>query len=571
MRSLRSAGGRLRKAGGSWNRQHGPERREGWGAAVGAGFLVLVGTGCLPTLPPADLTFINGAEPESLDPALALSIEDLRVTQPLFEGLTRNDPVTAAPRPGLAERWEISPDGRTYTFHLRPGTVWSTGEPLTADAVEFSWLRVLDPVTGAGYASLLFVVEDAEAWHLGRLPPPARPAFRARGPRVFEVRLRHPTPYFLDLCALPTLAVVPRAAIERLGEAWTRSRPLPVSGPYQLEFWRLNDRVRLRKNPRYWDAAGPALEVVDLLSVAHPGTAFNLYETGHADVIWDRNLVPPELLDRLRARPDCHRFDFLATYFLRFNVTRPPLDDPRVRRALSLAVDRRRIVERITRGGEQPAGGLVPPGTAHHQSVRAVAHDLPAARRLLAEAGYPGGAGLRPLRYLYWTAGSGAGQEHAQIAVELRAMWGEGLGVRLELDNREKRVFIAAQRALDYDVSQSSWVGDYNDPTTFLDLFQSRNGNNRTGWADADYDALLAQAQAEPDPARRAGLLARAEQRLVGEAAVVAPVYFSSGFHFYRPDRVAGIYPNLLDVHPLQAIRRLEGGKPVQRRPASGR
>lgn len=531
------------------------------GARVGGALLAgltLVGlSACAPRLPPADLTVINGAEPESLDPALALSIEDLRVTQPLFEGLTRNDPVTAAPVPGLAERWDLSADGRTYRFYLRTNAVWSTGEPITAADVAWSWQRVLDPRTGAGYASQLFFVENAEAWHTGRLRDPEQLGFRALDPHRFEVRLRQPTPFFLDLCAFPTLAVVPRAVIERLGEQWIRARPLPASGPYQLEFWRLNDRVRLRKNPRYWDAPNTALEVVDLLTIANPTTAFNLYETGRADVIWDRNLVPAELLDLLRVRPDCHRFDFLAVYFVRCNTTRPPLDDPRVRRALSLAIDRRRIVERITRGGEQPAAGLVPPGTAHHQPVEAVRFDPEAARRLLAEAGYPGGAGLRPLRYLYWTAGAGTGQEHAKIAVELRALWAQVLGVRVDLDNREKRVFIAAQRGLDYDLSQSSWVGDYNDPNTFLDLFLSGNGNNRTGWADPAYDALLARAHAEADPHRRAALLAEAEQRLVGEAAVVAPVYFSSGFHFFRPDRIRGIHPNLLDVHPLNAVRKV--------------
>jgi oligopeptide transport system substrate-binding protein len=527
-------------------------RRPAWLAlAAGLGL-----TACGPALPPADLTIINGAEPESLDPALALSIEDLRVTMPLFEGLTRNDPVTARPIPGLAERWDISADGRTYRFHLRTNAVWSTGEPIIADDVAFSWRRALDPRTGAGYASQLFFIENAESFNAGTLTDSRRLGFQALDRGRFEVRLRQPTPFFLDLCAFQTLAVVPRHAIERLDDQWIRAHPLPVSGPYQLDSWRLNDRVRLRKNPRYWDAANTALEVVDLLTIANPATAFNLYEAGHADVIWDRNLVPAELLDLLRNRPDCHRFDFLAVYFVRFNTTRAPLDDPRVRRALSLAIDRRRIVERITRGGEQPAAGLVPPGTANHQIVQAVEFDLGTARRLLAEAGHPGGAGLRPLRYLYWTAGAGTGQEHAKIAVELKTMWEQGLGLRVELDNREKRVFIAAQRGLDYDLSQSSWVGDYDDPNTFLDLFVSNNGNNRTGWANPDYDRLLERANAEPDLQRRAAWLAEAERLLVGEQAPVAPVYFASGFNFFRPGQVSGIHPNLLDVHPLNAIRK---------------
>jgi oligopeptide transport system substrate-binding protein len=473
--------------------------------------------------------------------------------------LTRNDPVTAGPVPGLAERWTVSPDGRIYTFFLRTNAVWSTGEPITAADVVYSWRRALDPRTGAGYASQLFFVENAEAFNSGELTAGDRLGFRALSPHTFEVRLNHPTPFFLDLCAFQTLAVVPRQAIERHGEQWIRGQPLPVSGPYQLDFWRLNDRVRLRRNPRYWDAANTALEVVDLLTIANPSTAFNLYEAGHAEVIWDRNLVPAELLDLLRQRPDCHRFDFLAVYFVRCNTTRTPLADPRVRRALSLTIDRERIVERITRGGEAPARGLVPPGTANHEPVQATRTDPEAARRLLAEAGFPGGRGLRPLRYLYWTAGAGTGQEHAKIAVELQAMWEAALGVRIELDNREKRVFIAAQRQLDYDLSQSSWVGDYNDPYTFLDLFGSRNGNNRTGWSEPRYDDLLRRANREPDVRRRAALLAEAELLLVAESAPVAPVYFASGFNFFHPGRVAGIHTNLLDLHPLNALRRLPG------------
>lgn len=517
--------------------------------------LALLLTACAPSLPPADLTIINGAEPESLDPALALSIEDLRVTMPLFEGLTRNDPVTARPVPGLAERWEISADGREYTFFLRTNAVWSTGEPITAHDVAWSWRRAIEPSTGAGYASQFFFIENAEAYNAGTLKDADPLGFRAADDHTFAVRLRQPTPFFLDLCAFQTLAVVPRRAIERWGDQWIRARPLPVSGPYELDFWRLNDRIRLRRNARYWDAANTTLGVVDLLTVANPATAFNLYETGGADVIWDRNLVPSELLDLLRDRPDAHRFDFLAVYFIRCNTTRPPLDDPRVRRAFSLAIDRRRIVERITRGGEVPAAGLVPPGTANHEAVEATRLDPAGAARLLAEAGFPGGKGMRPLRYLYWTAGAGTGQEHAKIAIELKTMWESALGVRVELDNREKRVFIASQRQLDYDLSQSSWVGDYNDPNTFLELFLGNNGNNRTGWADPRYDALLERANAEPDAGRRVALMASAERMLVGEAAPVAPVYFSSGFSFFRPDRVTGIHTNVLDLHPINAIR----------------
>jgi len=261
--------------------------------------------GCAPSPPRADLVIINGAEPETLDPALALSIEDLRVTMPLFEGLTRTDPVTARPIPGLAERWDISADRRRYTFHLRTNAVWSTGDPITAADVAWSWRRALEPATGAGYVSQFFFIANAEAYSSGRLKDPEQVGFRAVGPHTFEVRLNQPRRSSSISARSRPWPWCHDRSFERYGEQWLRARPLPVSGPYQLEYWRLNDRVRLRRNPRYWDAANTGLEVVDLLSLASPNTALNLYETGQADVIWDRNLVPAELLDVLRPRPDC--------------------------------------------------------------------------------------------------------------------------------------------------------------------------------------------------------------------------------------------------------------------------
>jgi oligopeptide transport system substrate-binding protein len=492
-----------------------------------------------------------------LDPALALSVEDLRLTMAIFEGLTRNDPVTARPIPGLAERWEVSPDGRRHVFHLRTNAMWSTGEPITADDFVYSWRRALDPATGAGYASQLFLIRNAEDFNAGRIRDAAQLGFRAQGPGTLQVDLHSPSPFFLDLCAFQTLAVVPRRTIEEHGDRWLRARPLPVSGPYGVEFWRLNDRVRLRKNPRYWDATNTVLEVVDLLPASSPTTAFNLYHRRAADIIWDRNLVPAELLDHLRQGPECHRFDYLATYFVRYNVTRKPFDDPRVRRAMSLVIDRQRIVERITRGGEKAAIGLVPPGTANHRPIGGLPRDPAAARRLLAEAGYPGGAGFPAFQYLFAGAGSGGGQEHERVAVELKEMWERELGIRVELRRMEKRVFIAAQTGLQYDVSQSNWVGDYNDPNTFLDLFLSSNGNNRTGWKNPGYDALLRSANAEPVAAKRAAILQQAEVLLIQEQAPVTPLYHATGFNYYDPQRVAGIHPNLLDLHPINAIRRL--------------
>src|SRR5256886_6718426 len=312
--------------------------------------------------PTADLVIINGAEPESLDPGLLTGQADGRVALELFEGLTRYDPTNAAPIPGLAESWEISPDGRVYTFHLRPNALWSSGEPITARDFVYSWLRVLNPGTASEYAGALFYLKNGEEYCSGNLKDASQVGVKAMDDHTLRVELKNPTHFFRDLCALQTLRVVPRQAIEKHGDRWLMMRPVPCSGAYELVEWRVNDRIRLRKNPRYWDAKHTRSEIVDLLPCASANTALNLYETGAADVVWDKNLVPVELLDVLLKRPDFHSFSYLGTYFIRFNVTRKPFDDPRVRQALALVIDKRRIVEKFTKGGERAASSYTPPG-----------------------------------------------------------------------------------------------------------------------------------------------------------------------------------------------------------------
>ena len=264
----------------------------------------------------------------------------MRITKALFDGLTKLDARTARPVPALADRWEISPDRRVYTFHLRTNAVWSTGEPITTADVVWSWMRALDPATASDYAGQLFYIKGAEDYYNRKIKDSAQVGIRALNAHSMRVELNQPLAFFLDLCACPVLAVVPRQAIEQYGDRWLTSHPLPTSGAFQLGAWRINDRVRLIRNPRYWDAAQTASGIIDVLPVGSPNTALNLYETGVADIVWDKDLVPAELLDVLVKRPDFHNFDYLGTYFYRFNVTRPPFNDPRVRRAFALATDR---------------------------------------------------------------------------------------------------------------------------------------------------------------------------------------------------------------------------------------
>jgi len=521
---------------------------------------------CARQEPPADVTIINGGEPESLDPAIVSGIVEMRITTGLFEGLTRLDPKTARPVPGLAESWEVSPDGKIYTFHLRTNLVWSTGEPITADDVVYSWLRTLNPLTASDYAAQLFCVRNAEAFGTGKIRTPESVGIQAVDPFTVRIELNHPVLFFLDICALPATGVVPRQAIEKYGDRWLSARPLPVSGPFELAYWRLNDKVRLKKNPRYWDAANTQSETIDILPVGSPNAALNLYDRGEADIVWDKELVPGQLIDILIRRPDFHRFNYLGVYFIRFNVTRKPFDDPRVRQALALAIDKGRIVKKITRAGETPTSHFVPDGTANYTSPNGLDYNPALARKLLAEAGYPNGDHFPHFEYVFSAPGGGGDKIHESIGIELQQMWRDELGIHADLRQLEAKIFFTAQSHLDFDLSRSSWVGDYDDANTFLSLFTSDDGNNRTGWKNARYDALIREANEQTDPAAREKLFQQAETILTRDEVPIIPLYFYVGINYFNTNRIQGIYENILDDHPLQAIRKIGRESKVESR-----
>lgn len=520
------------------------------------GLLGVVGVlaACGPATRPADLVFINGAEPETLDPALITGQPEGRVVNALFEGLTTFN-AAGRPGPGMAESWTVSEDRKIYTFTLRSDARWSDGSPLTARDFVASWRRTLLPETAASYNYQLFPIRNAQAFAEGKLNDFSEVGVKALNDRTLEVTLENPTPYFLDLCATPPLAPVPVATIEKYGDDWTRPGRMVNNGAYLLDSWRINDLIRLRKNPAYWNASRVALDTIDVLPIAKDTVAFNFYASGLADLCMDKGLTPPALLDELRKRPDFHPAPFLGTYFLRFNCEKGPFADPRVRRAFGMAVDKRRIVEKITRAGELPAAGFVPPGLEGYKGSDGLPYDPAQARALLAEAGFPDGDGFPLVSYLYDDRGL-----NEFIAVELQDMWKTELGVTVNLAKQEWKVYLNSLSSLDYDIARSSWVGDYPDPNTFLDMFLTGGGNNRTGWSDARYDTQIAEAAKEPDPVRRAALLRAAENRLVTEEAPIFPLYYYVGIQLYDPDKIGGIEPNVLDEHPLKAMFRKDRG-----------
>ncbi|MBL58117.1 MAG: peptide ABC transporter substrate-binding protein [Verrucomicrobiales bacterium] len=513
--------------------------------------LLIIGqTGCFQQHGQADFIVINGPDPEALDPAIITSQADGRIVSAMFEGLTRFNAVTAQAEPALAKNWDITDNGKIYTFHLRENLRWSTGEPITANDVVYSWRRAVNPLTASDYAGMLFYVKNAEAINSGKINDLNQLGATVVDRQTVRVELISPTPFFLELCAFWTLAVVPKKTIELHGDHWCLSKPLPVSGSHTLEFWHLRDRVRLRKNENYWDAINTKNIIVDFLSVESPATAINLFEAGQADVIWDKSLVPTELLDALSDRASFHKFDYLGSYFVRFNTTKKPLNDLRVRKAMALAIDKARLVTKYTKGGERPAQHFVPPGTGNYISPSGPTHAPELAKQLLSEAGYPEGQGFpTDFEYLF-----NSSELNRNIAVELQRMWKETLGIQIKLRQAENKVYLTAQSSLDYHISRSSWIGDYNDPNTFLDMFMSQNGNNRTGWRNNQYDQTIRLANATTDPASRNELFQKAERILINDELPIFTLFFYVGINIYHPDRIGGIHPNILDIHPVNAI-----------------
>ena len=502
----------------------------------------------------ADLVILNGAEPESIDPAVITGQLDGRVAYALFDGLAHFDRY-GIPQPAIAQSWDISSDAKTYTFHLRSNAKWSNNERVTANDFVESWKRTLLPETAAEYAYVMYHIKNAEAFNEGKIKDFSLVGVHALDAQTLRVELEDPTPYFLDLLSYVPYLPVYIPSVKQFGDDWIKPTHLVNDGPFLMEEWRLNYRIRLRKNPNYWDAQNVHLQTVDLLPIENAISAYNFYASKVADLILDKGLTPPSLIPELKRRPDFHAAPFLGDYFIRFNVTRKVFSDARVRQAFAMAIDRERIVRKITQAGEPPAYSFTPPGTAGYRPPEMFHFDPEKARTLLADAGYRQGRGFPTVTYLYDNK-----KLNEDIAVEIQSMLGQELGVHVELQKQEWKVYLNSMNRRDYDFCRSSWIGDYNDPNTFLDCFVTNGGNNRTGWSNQQYDRLIEAAAKEADQQRRFDYFRQAEDILLNQATPICPLYFYMGIQIYDNARLGGIEPNLLDEHPFREMYRKEGG-----------
>ena len=486
----------------------------------------------------------NGAEPKDLDPHRITGVPEFNIARALFEGLVELDPSTLEPAPGVAKSWDTSPDGKIYTFHLRKNAKWSNGDPLTARDFAYSWQRVLMPGLASRYAYLLYGIRNAKAFNEGALPGFSQVGIKVLNPLALEVTLENPTPYFLLLLNTPCFMPVHRATIERFGRMddpdtrWIWAGNLVGNGPFALERWEPDRLLRAARNPHYWDAASVRLKGIHFLPVDSAQTEERMFRTGQ---VHKTSSLLPSKIAPWRARKDgTLRIEpYLGTYYLKVNVTRPPLNDPRVRLALAMAIDRESICRDILKGGQQPAMSLTPPAPGGYTARAGIPYDVEKARKILAEAGYPDGRGFPAIEYMYNTQ-----EQHRVVAEAVQDMWKNALNIHVTLVNHDWKVYQERLQGLDYCIARGVWIGDYLDPTTFLDCMRSNSGNNNTGFASAEYEALLDEGARTGDAAKRLELLRRAEAILMKEAPVM-PIYNYSSVYLMRPE-VKGWEPNIL-------------------------
>ncbi|MDA1266893.1 MAG: peptide ABC transporter substrate-binding protein, partial [Planctomycetota bacterium] len=423
---------------------------------------------------------------------------------------------------------------------------WSNGDPVTAEDFVFSFRRFLDPETASKYAYQLWYVRGARAFTEGK-GPWEDVGIRKTASHTLELELESPTPFFLDLVGFYPLFPVNRRNIEEAKAdypddwelKWLQPDRLVTNGPYRVASRRVNDRIRLVKNETYWDADNVAFDTIDVTAIEKESTMLNFYLTGQASYI-DR--VSTNVVQELLPREDFTPAPYLGSYFYRVNVTKPPFDDKRVRRALWLTIPRETICVKIEKKGEVPADSLVPPMSGYTKAV-AAAGSADEARALMAEAGFgPGGKSMPTLEIHYNTSDA-----HRDIAEVIAESWNKELGINAKLLNQEWKVYLDTQNNLGYDVSRSAWIGDYSDPNTFLDMFVTGGGNNKTGYSNPEYDQLIADAARELDMQKRAVILQRAEEILMDELPIL-PIYYYVTKNVVDA-RLGGFFENVQDEH----------------------
>lgn len=484
----------------------------------------------------------NGPDPDSLDPHRARSTEAMMVLRDLFECLTRLDR-NAAPAPGAAESWTVSEDGLQYRFRLRPGLRWSNGDPLQGEDFVRGLRRLVDPATASQYAQVVDIILHAPDIIAGRQPVDSLGA-SAPDPRSVVITLSSPAPYLPGLLAHPSCAPLHQPSLDALGDKFARAGNQVSNGAFVLREWLQNSYIRIERNAQYWNNAANRIDAVKYLQIADENAELRAYRAGELHTTY---VVPRGQFDWIKENlaAELHLSPQLSVYYYGFNLDRKRFT-PKIRQALSMVIDRERLVKQVLRAGELPAWGWVPPGIHNYQAQTfAYAHEsqeqrVAAARNLLAEEGFG------PQKPLSFELKYNSGEVHNKVAVAVASMWKEALGVEAKFAAVEFKSLLADVERRDIDVYRLSWVGDYNDPYNFLQYLKSDFGINLPHYHSPDYDQRLLEAGRQTDAARRRELLEQAERYMLADHPLI-PLYFYVNKHLVKPE-LQGWYDNVMNV-----------------------
>ena len=492
----------------------------------------------------------NGSEPQGIDPHIVTGVPEHHILISLCEGLTIPNPNPTGSDgyiPGTAESWSISDDGKEYIFKLNKNAKWSNGDPVTAVDFVWSWKRILTARLGSQYPDMLYYLVGAYEYHNGEIDNFDEVGIKALDSHTLKVNLKNPTPFFIGLLSHYSTWPVHKETVLKHGDIddrngeWTRPGNFVCNGPFQLKTWELNNKIVVEKNPHYYDASMVRLNEIHYYPVSNVMTEDRMFRAGqlHLTSSMPTQKCPIYIEEK---NPNLKIDPYMGTYFYRINTENETLSDVRVRKALAYSIDRQLLVDKVTQCGQIPAYSFTPPGSNGYQPSTEIPYNPVLAKQLLAEAGYSSDNPFPKLEILFNT-----NEGHRKVALAIQQMWQNELGIEVELVNQDWKVYLSREMVGDFQISRAGWIGDYEDPNTFLDLMRPNRGNNKTGWENMEFDALVEEANTINDQKKRYELLNEAEKILIDNMPII-PLYTYVRVYQLSPD-VKGFNPHILDHH----------------------
>ena len=491
----------------------------------------------------------NGSEPQGLDPHIVTGVPEHHILISLCEGLTIPNPNPNDMNgymAGTAESWSISDDGTEYIFNINKNAKWSNGEPVTADDFVWSWKRILTASLGSQYPDMLYYLEGAYEYHNGLIDDFDQVGVKSIDEHTLQVNLKNPTPFFLGLLSHYSTWPVHKDTVLKFGDIddrngeWTRPGNFVCNGPFQLKTWELNNKIVVEKNPHYYDASMVRLNEIHYYPVSNVMTEDRMFRAGQLHLT--STLPSQKCPIYIEENPNLRIDPYMGTYFYRINTENEVLKDIKVRKALAYSIDRQLLVDKVTKCGQIPAYSFTPPGTNGYQPTTEIPFDPVLAKSLLEEAGFSNENPFPKLEILFNT-----NEDHRKLALAVQQMWQVNLGIEVELVNQDWKVYLNREMIGDFQISRAGWIGDYEDPNTFLDLMRPNRGNNKTGWENMEYDALVKKANTINNQAERYELLYKAEEILIENMPII-PLYTYVRAYQLSSD-VKGFNPHILDHH----------------------